>query len=49
MSTEPTPRLQLSGITKAYPGVVANSGISLTVTPGETHAVLGRTAQASQP
>ncbi len=35
------PRLQLSGITKAYPGVVANDGISLTVEPGEIHAVLG--------
>ncbi len=35
------PRLQLTGITKAYPGVVANSDVSLTVLPGETHAVLG--------
>ncbi len=35
------PRLQLTGITKAYPGVVANSDVSLTVMPGETHAVLG--------
>ena len=34
-------RLQLTGITKAYPGVVANSDISLTVQPGEIHAVLG--------
>ena len=36
-----TPRLQLSGITKRYPAVLANSGVSLTVMPGETHAVLG--------
>ena len=36
-----TPRLQLSGITKRYPAVVANSHVSLTVMPGETHAVLG--------
>ena len=36
-----TPRLHLSGITKRYPAVVANSDISLTVMPGETHAVLG--------
>ena len=36
-----TPRLQLSGITKRYPSVVANSNVSLTVMPGETHAVLG--------
>jgi simple sugar transport system ATP-binding protein len=35
------PRLQLTGITKAYPGVIANSDVSLTVMPGETHAVLG--------
>ena len=36
-----SPRLQLAGITKTYPGVVANSDVSLTVMPGETHAVLG--------
>jgi ABC-type uncharacterized transport system ATPase subunit len=36
-----TPRLQLTGITKRYPGVVANSNVSLTVAPGEIHAVLG--------
>ena len=35
------PRLQLTGITKAYPGVIANSDVSLTVMPGEIHAVLG--------
>lgn len=34
-------RLQLTGITKRYPGVVANDGIALTVKPGEIHAVLG--------
>jgi ABC-type uncharacterized transport system ATPase subunit len=36
-----TPRLQLSGITKAYPAVLANSDVALTVLPGEIHAVLG--------
>ena len=35
------PRLKLSGITKAYPTVVANAGIDLTVLAGEIHAVLG--------
>jgi simple sugar transport system ATP-binding protein len=36
-----TPRLQLSGIGKRYPTVVANAGVSLSVMPGEIHAVLG--------
>jgi ABC-type uncharacterized transport system ATPase subunit len=35
------PRLILKQITKRYPGVVANSQVSLTVQPGEIHAVLG--------
>jgi simple sugar transport system ATP-binding protein len=35
------PRLQLAGITKHYPAVVANDGVSLAVEPGQTHAVLG--------
>jgi ABC-type uncharacterized transport system ATPase subunit len=34
-------RLELSGIRKQYPGVVANDDISLRVAPGEIHAVLG--------
>jgi len=36
-----TPRLQLIGITKRYPAVVANNKVSLTVRAGEIHAVLG--------
>ena len=39
--TTPTLRLQLSGITKVYPAVVANDGVDLDVLPGEIHAVLG--------
>jgi general nucleoside transport system ATP-binding protein len=34
-------RLSLSNITKRYPGVVANRAVSLSVKPGEAHAVLG--------
>ncbi len=37
----PDPRLQLLHITKRYPSVVANSDVSLTVMPGEIHAILG--------
>ena len=33
--------LSLSGITKAFPSVVANDRIDLSVAPGEIHAVLG--------
>jgi len=36
-----TPRLQLTGITKVYPAVIANQDVNLTVMPGEIHAVLG--------
>ncbi len=35
------PRLQLTGMTKRYPTVVANDAVSLRVQPGEIHAVLG--------
>jgi simple sugar transport system ATP-binding protein len=35
------PRLSLFNITKRYPAVVANDAVSLTVQPGEIHAVLG--------
>lgn len=48
MSTAPplapsaTPaRLALRDITKRYPTVIANSGVSLTVQAGEIHAILG--------
>jgi simple sugar transport system ATP-binding protein len=34
-------RLELSGITKQYPGVRANDDVSLKVSPGQIHAVLG--------
>ncbi len=35
------PRLELSGITKRFPGVLANDQVGFAVRPGEIHALLG--------
>lgn len=35
------PRLELKGISKRYPSVIANQDIDLVVQPGEIHALLG--------
>lgn len=35
------PRLDLQGITKRFPGVLANDNVSFSVMPGEIHALLG--------
>ena len=34
-------RLHLTGITKAYPGCIANDAVELKVQQGEIHALLG--------
>lgn len=36
-----TPLLRINGITKAYPGVIANEDISFDIGKGEVHALLG--------
>src|SRR5690606_26040377 len=38
---QPAPRLELRGITKVFPGCLANHSIDLSVMPGEIHALLG--------
>ena len=40
-TTSPTPLLTLRGITKTFPGVIANDNIDLDIFPGEIHALLG--------
>lgn len=40
-SSVPAARLLLRGISKRYPGVVANDGIDLSVRRGQIHAILG--------
>ena len=39
--TDIPPRLSLRGITKRFPGVLANDNVSFNVIPGEIHALLG--------
>ncbi|MDE4275922.1 sugar ABC transporter ATP-binding protein [Phaeobacter gallaeciensis] len=39
--TEKTPVLRLEGIVKTFPGVRALDGVSLSILPGEVHALMG--------
>ena len=39
--TDQPPRLELKGITKRFPGVIANADVTFKVAPGEIHALLG--------
>jgi ABC-type uncharacterized transport system ATPase subunit len=41
MSSKTESRLELRGVTKAFPGVLANDKVSFEVMPGEIHALLG--------
>ena len=41
MDAELPYRLELSGITKRFPGVLANDNVGFAVRPGEIHALLG--------
>jgi general nucleoside transport system ATP-binding protein len=39
--------LSLRGLTKAYPGVVANNDVSFDIRPGEVHALWARTGRGN--
>lgn len=42
-------RLELKQITKRYPAVIANDQVSLSLMPGEIHAVLGENGAENLP
>src|SRR5207247_6159994 len=39
--TQPVPAAELRGITKRFPGVLANDAVDLSLASGEIHALLG--------
>ncbi len=40
-STTPKPLIKLRGVTKRFPGVIANDNVALDIYGGEVHALLG--------
>mgnify|MGYP003313234308 CR=1 FL=1 len=47
--TIPVPLLQLDGITKRFPGVLANDSVDFDVRAGEIHALLGENGAGKAP
>src|SRR5947208_12774999 len=41
VATEAAPAVRLEGITKRFPGVVANDDVNIEVRPAEVHAIVG--------
>ncbi|MEI9984708.1 MAG: hypothetical protein WDN69_16790 [Aliidongia sp.] len=41
--------LEMRGIVKRYPAILANDRIDLSLDAGEIHAVMARTAPANRP
>ena len=49
MNESQTPVLETRGITKKFPGVIANEDVNLTLHKGEILALLGEMARANLP
>ena len=41
--------IEMCGISKEFPGILANDDITLQLKKGEIHALLGKTARANPP
>ena len=40
--------LELKGITKKFPGIIANDNVDFTLREGEIHTILGEMVQVNQ-
>ncbi|MGE0232429.1 MAG: ABC transporter ATP-binding protein [Flavobacteriaceae bacterium] len=40
-STDTAPRIALKGISRSFPGILANDNVSMSIAPGEIHALVG--------